>query len=138
MLCRNPESTADAFVSLLATLELIHEPAQALLTQLNSLHESSRQQLDDDLMRLSIWLPSDDESLEDRTLSLARWCTGFLAGLAVGQDLSEDAVSEEVSGALADLQQISLAEMSSDSDPEEDESAHAPPDHRPTAGAAGI
>ena len=51
-----------------------------------------------------LWLPDDEESLEERTIALAQWCSGFLAGLASGGQL--DALSEEAKEAIEDLQQI--------------------------------
>ena len=48
--------------------------------------------------------------MDERTRSLAQWCTGFLAGLGLGAPLQ--ALSEESSEALQDLQQIAQAGFS--------------------------
>ena len=88
---------------------------------------STSQQLHDEEMGFELWLPSDDDSLEVRTIALAQWCSGFLAGLGSGGQL--DALSDEAREAIDDLQQIARAELSAPQDgvaeSEEDESAYA-------------
>jgi uncharacterized protein YgfB (UPF0149 family) len=123
LLCRNPSSQSDSFFSLLSSLELLKDPDEALKGQLSDLHFATASQLDDEQLRFSIWLPDDDESLDDRTEALAHWCTGFLAGLANGHDLELETLSEDVSAALADLEQIARAQMTGEGDAEEEESA---------------
>ncbi|MFT5141341.1 MAG: hypothetical protein ACI9H8_001925 [Lysobacterales bacterium] len=123
MLCRNPSSQADSFFSLLNTLELAKQPDEPLSVQLTELHYATATQLDDELLRFSLWLPDDDESLDDRTEALARWCTGFLAGLGSGHDLALETLSEDVSAALSDLEQIAQAEMTGEGEVEEEEAA---------------
>ena len=74
-----------------------------------------------------MWLPDDDESLEDRTIALAQWCSGFLAGLASAGSL--DTLSSEATEAIGDLQEIARAAVTSlDAQAEaaeEDEMAYA-------------
>lgn len=123
LLCGHPGSNADAFMHLLASLELLKAPGQALADEFIALHESTARQLEDDQFRLVLWLPADEESLEDRTLALSHWCAGFLAAFGSSDDLAPEALTEEVSGALSDLEQIALAEVSGDGDPEEEETA---------------
>ena len=83
------------------------------------------QQLADEEMGFALWLPEDEEPLEERTISLAQWCAGFLAGLASGGQF--EALSEEAREAIDDLQQIARAELTSpesaEQDSEEDEAA---------------
>ena len=121
LLCRHPQSRADAFISLLDALELVKAPEQPLASQLIALHEATFAQLEDDQLRLALWLPGDDEPLEDRTEALGHWCTGFLAGLGNGLESSSDTLSEEVSEALADLQKIAQAEVGGSGDDEDEE-----------------
>lgn len=123
LLCRNPASNADLFFDLLSSLELLQEPDQQLSVLLAELHLATISQLEDDQLRFSVWLPSDDEPLDDRTEALAHWCTGFLAGLGSGEELTQDTLSEDVSGALSDIQQIAMAEMTGDGEAEEEEAA---------------
>jgi hypothetical protein len=72
-------------------------------------------------------LPDDDEPLEERTIALGQWCMGFLAGLASGGQFN--ALSEEASEAIEDLQQIARAELTAAEggaeDNEDDEQALA-------------
>lgn len=122
LLCRRPDSRADAFMGLLDALELVRKPGERLARELVALHEATASQLEDEQLRLALWLPGDDETLEDRTMALGSWCTGFLAGLCEGAGLTLDHFSEEVVEALSDLQQIARAGLSSAED-EENENA---------------
>ena len=66
-------------------------------------------------------LPDDDAPLADRTDSLARWCEGFLRGLAEG--LSADRqLSGDVAEVIGDLTELTRAEHEGE-DTEEGENA---------------
>jgi len=84
-------------------------------------------QFDDEEMGFALWLPDDDEPLEERTAALARWCSGFLAGLGSAGQL--DALSSEAREAIGDLQEIARAELATPDEEgpanNEDESAYA-------------
>lgn len=123
LLCRHPDSVPDTFLNLLTTLELINDPEPVLTEQLAKLHAATVSQMEDEQLRLKLWLPDDDEPLEDRSLALAHWCTGFLAGLGSGHDSSLDTLSEDLEGALKDLEQLARAEVMADGDEEEEEVA---------------
>ena len=99
MLCRNRAIVPGDFMQNLAAMQLVANPGAALMA---ALHE---------ILGFALWLPDDDEPLEERTLALAQWCSGFLAGLAAGGQL--DALSAESREAIEDLQQIARAEISS-------------------------
>jgi uncharacterized protein YgfB (UPF0149 family) len=123
LLCRQPNSQADAFIDQLDVLQLVKEPDSPLASQLTDLYNATISQLGDDQLRVKLWLPADEELLEDRTEALAYWCTGFLAGIGSGPELTKDLLSEDVSDALGDLEQIARAEMTSDGESEEEEGA---------------
>lgn len=123
MLCRRPREDAEAFLSLLSSLELVRDPDQGLRELLVRLHGATASQISDEQMRFSLWLPGDEEDLEDRTRALARWSSGFLAGLGFGHDTALDELSEEIEGVLGDVQQIALAETDADAEGEEEEQA---------------
>ncbi len=106
---------------LLQFLQLVSEPAEGLRSVLLELFAATQSQLADDLLRLSIWLPGDEEPLEERTAALAQWCTGFLAGLS-GSGGGLGNLSEDAAEALEDLRQIAQAE-SGDGVSEEEETA---------------
>ena len=111
LLCRETSGTANDFMSELAAMQLVVKPGAALEAVLTEAFESTMQQLEDEEFGFVLWLPEDEESLEERTIALAQWCSGFLAGLASGGQL--DALSEEAKEAIEDLQQIARAEISS-------------------------
>lgn len=107
--CRAHHSHGDDFLRLLELLQLVSEPPEGLRTVLLELFAATQSQLADDLLRLSIWLPGDEEPLDERTAALAQWCTGFLAGLA-GSEGGLGDLSEHAAEALEDLRQIAQAE----------------------------
>lgn len=125
LLCRLPESSLDAYIGLLDMLELISTPGTGLKMSLEELLDSTRVQLADEDMGFSIWLPDDSEILEERTLALSQWCSGFLAGLGSSGEDSLDTLSDDAKEALEDLRQIAMAEVSDTSESEEDENAYA-------------
>lgn len=126
LLCRLPGASLDAYIGLLGMLELVDAPGAGLKLSLEELLSSTREQLEDEDLGLSLWLPGDDESLEERTMALAQWCSGFLAaiGSGTGGDLLET-LSDDANEALRDLQQISTAEVVDTQEKEEDEVAFA-------------
>jgi uncharacterized protein YgfB (UPF0149 family) len=111
LLCRETSATANDFMSQLAAMQLVTKPGAALEAVLTEAFENTVQQLEDEEFGFVLWLPDDEEPLEDRIIALAQWCSGFLAGLASGGQL--DALSEEAKEAIEDLQQIARAEISS-------------------------
>jgi uncharacterized protein YgfB (UPF0149 family) len=104
-------------------LELIDDPGTGLRMSLEELLNSTRLQLADEDMSLALWLPNDDETLEDRTMALAQWCSGFLAGLGSSGDDILSAMSDDANDAMKDLQQISAADVTDTDESEEDENA---------------
>lgn len=125
LLCRLPDASLDAFLGLLDMLELIKTPGTSLRLTLEDLLNSTRSQLLDEELGFSLWLPNDDEMLEERTMALAQWCSGFLAGLGSSGDDTLKTMSEEGNDAIKDLQQISTADVADTDESEEDEIAYA-------------
>ena len=125
LLCRRADSSLDAFVGLLDMLEIVVAPGTGLKMSLEELFNSTRAQLADEDMGLSLWLPDDDEILEERTMALSQWCSGFLAGLGSSGDASLEARSDDAIEALKDLEQISKAEVADTAESEDDENAFA-------------
>ena len=127
LLCREANGTPSDFISHLAAMQLVVSPGAALAAVLTEAFESTMAQLEDEELGFGLWLPDDEELLEERTIALAQWCSGFLAGLASGGQL--DALSEESKEAIEDLQQIARAEISApvegSGESEEDEVAFA-------------
>lgn len=119
--CRQHGSNSEDFLQLLDTLQLVSEPGSDYRSLLVELFDATRAQLSDDLLRLTLWLPGDEESLGERTASLGQWCTGFLAGLGSGGGLED--LSEEAREAMEDLTQIAHAEPGGGVSEEDDEEA---------------
>ncbi|KAA9130805.1 UPF0149 family protein [Marinihelvus fidelis] len=125
LLVRQPSSGADAFLGLLDMLQITDQPGVALREALADLFTAAASQLADDDMGFVIWLPDDEESLEDRTEAIAQWCNGFLASIGAGDDGCLETLSDDAGEALADLKEIALAEVAVEY---EDESGQAPVD----------
>ncbi|MDZ4728637.1 MAG: UPF0149 family protein [Xanthomonadales bacterium] len=107
LICRNGAVTPKDYLAQLATLQLVAEPEKALAEIFSDAHESTIQQLADIDMGFNLWLPDDDQPLNDRTDALAQWCTGFLAGIGLGGELPT--LSEEATEALDDMRHIAQA-----------------------------
>ena len=127
LVCREFGRTAGEFLQHLAAMRLVTGPGEALHDALIEAWQSTVAQFDDEELGFTLWLPDDDEPLEERTVALSRWCSGFLAGLGSGGQL--DALSEEAREAIADLQEIARAELSppevEGQQSDEDEAAYA-------------
>jgi len=110
MICSEDGSSANKFLDYLASLQLTVEPGTGLYDIMLEAVTSTHDQLDDDDLGFRLWLPDDDQSLDQRTDALAQWCTGFLAGLGMQGNLPD--LSPEASEALEDVQQIARAALS--------------------------
>lgn len=125
LLCRLPDARLDAFIGLLDMLEVLKTPGAGLKMAFEELLKASKAQLSDEDLGFSLWLPDDEEMLEERTMALSQWCNGFLAGIGSSGDETLKALSEEANEALKDLQRISTADVSDTDESEEDEIAFA-------------
>jgi uncharacterized protein YgfB (UPF0149 family) len=125
LLCRLPDASLDALIRLLDKLELVKSPGSGLSMALEDLLNTTRTQLADEEMGFSLWLPNDEEMLEERTMALSQWCSGFLAGLGSSGDETLNAMSDEANDALRDLRQISSADVTDTDESDEDETAFA-------------
>lgn len=123
LLCRRAGASLDAFMGLLNMLELVDKPGTALKMSLEELLASSKAQLADEDLGMTLWLPSDEETLEDRTMALSHWCSGYLAGLGAGGKEDLKPLSDDSNEAMKDLQQISCADVSDTTESEDDEKA---------------
>jgi uncharacterized protein YgfB (UPF0149 family) len=124
LLCLRPGLDATEFLHELALLELAPDPGTRLRRTLMELHRAAASQLADEQMRFTLWLPADDETLEDRTEALSHWCTGYLAALG-GAGGRLKSLSGEADEALDDLRQIAAAAVAGEGDREEEEAAFA-------------
>jgi uncharacterized protein YgfB (UPF0149 family) len=110
LVCRDLADTPSDFMHQLTAMQLVVDPGAAPSEILTEVHESTVRQMEDEELGFTLWLPEDEEPLEERTIALGQWCSGFLAGLAAGGQL--EALSAEATEAIEDLQQIARAEIS--------------------------
>ncbi len=125
LLCTHPDLSQAAFKSACLARELPVAGDDESKTVMYSLLESSRIQMHDADMAISLWLPADDEPLSVRTASLAAWCSGFLTGLSevCGDRLMR--VSEDLSEIVTDLGEIAQADVATNGGDEIEENAYA-------------
>jgi uncharacterized protein YgfB (UPF0149 family) len=114
MICGDHGQSADQYLGHLQTLQLLDDASGNFREVMSDAFDSTSQQLSDEDLRFNLWLPDDEQPLEERTLSLAHWCTGLLAGLGLGGPMQD--LSDEATEALNDLQEIARAGFSSESD----------------------
>ena len=89
---------------------------------LSALHQNTLEQLNDALAEFHLLLPDDDDELGQRVEALAKWCQGFVYGLAAGglrEDTEIPADSQEI---IRDMIEISRAGLEQPDD-EDDETA---------------
>lgn len=109
LVCRESSRTANDFLRHLSAMQMVVSPGQALHDALAQVWRSTVGQLEDEDLGFRLWLPDDEEPLEQRTAALAHWCSGFLAGLGSAGQL--EVLSVEAREAIADLQEIARAEL---------------------------
>ena len=85
LLCNGVAGSVDDYLDQLAAMRLLTTPEPALANVMADAWAATRSQMDDEDLGFSLWLPDDDEPLEERTVSLGQWCSGFLAGLGPGE-----------------------------------------------------
>lgn len=98
-----------------------------MLTQaLDALREMTLEGLFDPDLSFRPLLPNDDMALDARVRALARWCAGFLYGLSSDGRLQPAQLSAEVQEVVADLTELSKADLTAeDSDTESAEADYA-------------
>lgn len=91
------------------------------------LYTVSAAALADDEFSFNLLLPDDEVDIESRTLALAGWCKGFLAGFAYASAGGEAvaALSEDSTGVLRDIGAISEVAVGEDEDEEDSENSYA-------------
>jgi len=123
LLCRMPDASLDDLINLLDMLELVKSPGSGLRMAFEDLLQATRSQLADADMGFALWLPRDSEMLEERTMALGQWCSGFLAGLGSSGDETLETLSDEANEAMRDIQQISRADVTDTDESNADETA---------------
>jgi hypothetical protein len=122
LICCQNHSDGEDFLKLLDTLQLVNDPRPGFMNIMLQLFTATHAQLADDLLRMGLWLPGDEDSLDQRTAALGQWCTGFLAGLG-GVKGGLENLSEDAREALQDLREIAQAETGDGVNEEDEEEA---------------
>lgn len=87
-------------------------------TMIRSLFTTTANELLSGGFEFSLLMPDDDEPLMIRADALTEWVTSFISGLGL-MDLQKNQLSEAVTEALADLQEIAQLGIDEDDDMEE-------------------
>ncbi len=88
-----------------------------LASRIMQLYTASDVVLQDEEFTFFPLLPDDEVDITQRTVALADWCDGFLAGIAyaaTGEDKTGGAFSEQCSEALRDIAALAQAEAAED------------------------
>lgn len=99
-----------------------------LADQILQLHEVTAAAVEDETFDFHPLVPDDDVELAQRTLALAAWCRGFLAGYAQGKvsgGQTGAAVAVESAEVIKDFAVISQATLEDEQDEDEAEQDYA-------------
>lgn len=120
-LCREVRLGRDTdFSNLLGVSDPASGSVRSLLDLVGELMEETRQDLDAG-MRFELLLPGDEESLDERTSSLADWARGFVLALLRGDESAVTGLGGDSGEFLQDL--IKIGEARPGGQTEEDERA---------------
>jgi len=86
--------------------------------------QSTLSQLSGDDMDFQLLLPDDEWPLNQRTESLANWCSGFLFGVSSTNLQQQLTASEHIKEVIEDLSQIAKASYDDSDETDDDESAY--------------
>lgn len=99
-----------------------------LADQILQLHEVTAAAVEDETFDFHPLVPDDDVELAQRTLALAAWCRGFLAGYAQGKvsgGQTGAAVAVDSAEVIKDFAAISQATLEDEQDEDESEQDYA-------------
>ena len=107
LLCAQPELPFETCFKAMQAQELVSDQNLRIKGFFEQLFEVSKYQLSDPECIFTLWLPSDQDSLSERSTALAAWCAGFLTGLSqiFGDRLLD--LTPEVSEIVRDFSEIS-------------------------------
>ncbi|OGT35551.1 MAG: hypothetical protein A2W28_03605 [Gammaproteobacteria bacterium RBG_16_51_14] len=98
------------------------EQLQACHTAFSEMASAIETQIDSPDLEFQPLLPDDNQSLPERGVALADWCSGFLSGLGTAGIGQSGTIPKECSEMIDDIARIARA-SSADAEDEEDERA---------------
>jgi len=101
-LCSTPCSLSDWLADILPDGNA--DPVCA--ASLRGVFDATSGALGEGMLKFRPLLPTDDESLDDRTAALGEWCQGFLYGLGAGVRPDPDTLKGEAAEILRDITEI--------------------------------
>ncbi|HLS05200.1 MAG TPA: UPF0149 family protein [Wenzhouxiangella sp.] len=122
LLCGKPAQDENELATHLAALQMGDWTSDRIVDEIGPALRQLRSELDSPTMSFQPLLPTDERALEERTLCLAHWCSGFLAGFGAAEPTIR---SDEAREALHMIEQIARAGTDSDADQEAEETAYA-------------
>ncbi|MET0281305.1 MAG: UPF0149 family protein [Steroidobacteraceae bacterium] len=101
-------------------------PDAAVADSLREIFEATAEALLDGQLAFTPMLPSDDASIDARTVALGEWCQGFLYGLGTGVAVPDaSALHGEAAEVLRDMTEITHVDVDPNDDAETNEAAYA-------------
>lgn len=120
-LCSTPCSLADWLGDILPDGNA--DPLSA--ASLRAIFDETSGALGEGMLQFRLLLPTDDESLDQRTAALGEWCQGFLYGLGAGVRPDPDTLQGEAAEILRDITEITHVGVDPDDGSESNEQAFA-------------
>lgn len=96
-------------------------------SMLDTLFQSTWQQLVERQSEFELLLPDDDEDTSCKAEAIGHWCEGFLHGLVTGEhaeELKKRLADEPLAGLIKDMLEITRATFDQDDDDETNEAAY--------------
>ncbi|MCK5353874.1 MAG: UPF0149 family protein [Methyloprofundus sp.] len=119
MLCLDPKTEAGSWLSeaISSEADLLEDDKLSLI----NLFEQSKELMESDEFVFDLFLPDEQEPLNQRCLAIVQWCQGYLFGM--GRIETNTSWPSEVEEILKDIVEFTKLDTSTDDDDEEAESA---------------
>ncbi len=121
LLCADPGLTVDGWLRAIHPETANPESSADLLRRI---YQATRSQLDSELFDFQLLLPTDEQSLNERSLALGDWCQGFLSGLGLGGLNTTTDLTGEIEEFIQDVSQIAQLGFDALESDDSDETAY--------------
>jgi len=123
LLCGRAATSFEEYLASLQARQLIESDNQELKQLFGELMIASYSQLADSNLGFQLWLPLDHEPLQDRTLALGGWCSGYLTGLAESCGSQLEQASADVQEVVSDMSAFAQVSLDEEQDQATEENA---------------
>lgn len=121
----SPNEWFDTLLSNDANDDISVDQIELLSDLLKSLYQTTEQQLNNIDFEFELFLPDDEEKINDRLDALGEWCSGFLLGLSIGGITDIRSLPDEISAFLNDCLEIARVGNAELNHSEDDETSYS-------------